>query len=188
MRNSRLLLQTVCIVFSFAVVCGAVVQDKKSAVAKGGAAMKVTSSAFAEGGMIPKKYTCDDINISPALQWSDAATETKSFALICDDPDAPMGTWVHWVVYNIPAKSNGLPEKAPAVDTLPDGTRQGVNDFRKTGYGGPCPPGGIHRYFFKVYALDTQLTAEKGMTKAKLLKAMEGHVLAEAQVMGKYKR
>ncbi|MBN1308290.1 MAG: YbhB/YbcL family Raf kinase inhibitor-like protein [Chitinispirillaceae bacterium] len=188
MRNSRLLLQTVCAIFSFAVVCSAAEKKIKSDTAKGGTSMKITSSAFTEGGMIPKKYTCDDINISPPLQWSDAPAGAKSFALICDDPDAPMGTWVHWVAYNIPPKVNELPEKVPVDDTLSDGTLQGINDFRKTGYGGPCPPGGTHRYFFRLYALDTQLSVEKGVTKSKLVKAMEGHVLAETQVMGKYKR
>ncbi len=150
--------------------------------------MKIISSAFSEGAMIPQKYTCDGFDVSPPLNWSDAPAGTKSFALICDDPDAPAGTWVHWVLYNIPANVNSLPEKVALSETLADGTRQGINDFRKTGYGGPCPPGGTHRYFFKLYALGVQLPAEKGMTKAKLLKAAEGHVLAEAQLMGRYKR
>lgn len=188
MRTDRLFLLTVFFVLSFAAVCDSAGREKKPASAKGGAAMKLSSSAFNEGAMIPATYTCDGVNISPPLQWSDAPAAVKSFALICDDPDAPMGTWVHWVVYNIPPTVSELPEKVPASDTLADGTRQGINDFRKTGYGGPCPPGGTHRYFFKLYALDALLPVEPGMTKAKLLKAMEGHILAEAQVTGKYKR
>ena len=188
MRNDRLFLPTVLFAISFTIVCSSAGQEKKSTSAKGGAAMKLSSSAFTEGAMIPAKYTCDGVNISPPLKWSDAPEAAKSFTLICDDPDAPMGTWVHWVAYNIPPEANELPEKVPVVDTLPDGTRQGINDFRKTGYGGPCPPGGTHRYYFKLYALDMELLVEPGMTKKKLLKAMEGHIVAEAQVMGKYRR
>ena len=150
--------------------------------------MKLSSTAFVDGVMIPVKYTCDGENISPPLAWSGAPDGTKSFALICDDPDAPAGTWVHWVMYNIPSRAASLPEKVPAADTLPDGTRQGISDFKRPGYGGPCPPGGIHRYFFKMYALDVALPAGTKMTKTKLLAVMEGHVLASAQLMGKYGR
>ena len=151
-------------------------------------AITVTSTAFTEGGMIPKKYTCDDRDISPQLSWSGVPAGAKSLALICDDPDAPVGTWVHWVVYNIPPSEKGLPEQATAEKGLPAGTRQGINDFRKKDYGGPCPPGGTHRYFFKVYALDAQLTLGDGARKQDLLKAMEGHVLGQGQLMGRYKR
>jgi Raf kinase inhibitor-like YbhB/YbcL family protein len=154
----------------------------------GGDKMKISSSAFKEGEMIPKKYTCDDINISPPLEWSLAPEGTKTFALICDDPDAPMGTWVHWVIFNLPAKTNQLSENIPSKEVLPDGAKQGKNDFGRVGYGGPCPPAGIHRYYFKIYALDDELDLKAGVTKAELLKAMDGHILAEAQLMGRYKR
>jgi hypothetical protein len=156
----------------------------------GGAAMAitVTSSAFVEGGMIPKKHTCDGEDISPDLKWTGAPSETKSFALICDDPDAPVGTWVHWVVFNLPAETGALPAGLPAEATLTNGARHGKNDFRRLGYGGPCPPGGTHRYFFKLYALDTMLDLASGCTKAQLEAAMKGHILSEGRLMGRYKR
>ncbi len=150
--------------------------------------MKLVSSAFSEGGMIPSQYTCDGKDISPPLSWSEVPEGTKSFALICDDPDAPMGTWVHWVIYNIPDTTRQLPEAVPTTERLQDGSFQGKNDFKRFGYGGPCPPGGTHRYFFKLYALDTMLDLKPGATKAQLLEAMKGHILAEAQLMGKYGR
>ncbi|HOT46361.1 MAG TPA: YbhB/YbcL family Raf kinase inhibitor-like protein [Spirochaetota bacterium] len=154
---------------------------------RGGAVMgtiSVTSTAFKEGGMIPRKYTCDDRDLSPQIAWTGVPAGAKSIALICDDPDAPVGTWVHWVMFNIPATVKELPEGA----ATPAGAKLGINDFRKLPYGGPCPPGGTHRYFFKVYALDAILTLKEGASKAELLKAMEGHVLAQGQLMGKYKR
>jgi Raf kinase inhibitor-like YbhB/YbcL family protein len=150
--------------------------------------MKLTSNAFVEGGFIPAKYTCDGKNVSPQLAWVSPPTNAKSFALICDDPDAPAGVWVHWVIFNIPATVKELPEEIPPTKTLPDGTKQGMTDFRRIGYGGPCPPSGVHRYFFKLYALDKELTLEAGITKAQLLKAIEGHILASAQMIGKYSR
>ncbi len=155
---------------------------------EGGFAMDLKSAAFNGGGMMPAKYTCDGMDVSPPLTWDNAPVGTKSFALICDDPDAPVGTWVHWVCYDIPAGTKSLPENVAKTETLTTGGRQGVNDFRKAGYGGPCPPGGVHRYFFKLYALDTLLNLTSGTTKQELLKAMEGHILGEAQLMGKYKR
>lgn len=148
----------------------------------------VKSSAFVEGGMIPKKYTCDDADVSPPLSWNSVPEGTKSLALICDDPDAPVGTWVHWVLFNLPANVKELPENVPPQMILSNGTKQGMNDFRKIGYGGPCPPGGTHRYYFKLYALDTELSLEGSIKKADLLRAMQGHVLAEGQLMGKYQR
>lgn len=150
--------------------------------------MKVTSSAFGEGAMIPKKYTCDDINVSPPLEWSQAPEGTKTFAIICDDPDAPSGTWVHWVLYNLPSNIDKLSENVSPMESLSNGAKQGKNDFGKTGYGGPCPPGGTHRYYFKVYALAKELYLKAGITKAELLKAMEGGILAEGELMGRYKR
>lgn len=150
--------------------------------------LHLTSTAFKEGEAIPTKYGCKGADISPPLQWSDAPPETKSLALIVDDPDAPMGTWVHWVIFNIPPTATGLPEDVPAKESSADGAIQGKNDFRNIGYGGPCPPGGTHRYFFKLYALDTVLQLKAGCSKADLLKAMKGHVVAEGQLMGRYSR
>lgn len=150
--------------------------------------MKITSAAFNEGEMIPRKYTCDGQDISPPLTWSEIPEGTKSLALISDDPDAPMGTWVHWVYYDIPADRTELPENvSPDEKPAPGGT-QGMTDFGRIGYGGPCPPGGTHRYFFKLYALDTILDLDAGTTKGALLNAMEGHILGETQLMGKYRR
>ncbi len=151
-------------------------------------AFKITSPAFKEGELIPKKFTCDSSDISPALNWSGAPETTRSFALICDDPDAPMGTWVHWVLYNLPPNLSGLAEAIPHSDTLTNGARQGITDFGRPGYGGPCPPRGTHRYFFKLYALDTMLTLEGKVTKDDIEAAMKGHILAQCQLMGRYKR
>jgi Raf kinase inhibitor-like YbhB/YbcL family protein len=150
--------------------------------------LKLTSTAFEEGGMIPAQYTCDGQNVSPPLSWSNLPEGTKTLALIADDPDAPRGTWVHWVVYQIPATEKGLPENVPARETLDSGARQGKNDFKNTAYGGPCPPSGTHRYFFKLYALDTDLNLPSGATKDQLLKAAEGHTLAQGQLMARYTR
>ena len=148
----------------------------------------ITSTAFTEGSMIPRDYTCDGEDISPTLTWSGVPDGTKSLALICDDPDAPMGTWVHWVLFNIPAHIMELPDKTLPEKIIQNGAKHGMNDFRKFGYGGPCPPGGTHRYYFKLYALDTEINLEAGITKAQLLKSMEGHILAEGQLMGRYSR
>ena len=154
--------------------------------------MKLTSPSFENQESIAKKFTCDGDDISPALEWSGVPEGTKSFALIVDDPDAPdpanpRMTWVHWVLYNIPAKVSSLPEGVTDTD-LPKGTLQGLNDWKKTGYGGPCPPVGKHRYFHKLYALDIVLADLTGPTKAKLEKAMEGHVLSKAELIGLYQR
>ncbi len=146
----------------------------------------LTSSAFKEGEMIPKKYTCDGPDISPPLRWDSVPSQAKSLALIADDPDAPMGTWVHWVIFNIPPHISDLPENVSPKDSLLSGALQGRNDFRKVGYGGPCPPGGTHRYYFKLYALDTMLKLKSGCSKGDLLKAMEGHIVGEGRLMGKY--
>lgn len=150
--------------------------------------MEILSSAFKPGESIPSIYTCDNIDVSPELTWSGVPSGTKSFALICDDPDAPSGTYVHWVLFNLPADVRELSENISKNDILPNGTRQGKNDFGKIGYGGPCPPGGTHRYYFKLYALDTVLNEKPGITKKELVKAIETHVLEEAQLMGRYKR
>lgn len=147
------------------------------------------TTAFQPGGEIPSKYTCSGADVSPALSWTDAPAGTKSFALIADDPDAPAGTWVHWVAYDIPASRHELPEGVSKTDQITGGGVQGQNDFRKTGYGGPCPPPGKpHRYYFKLYALDTSLNLEPGATKKAVEEAMKGHVLAQAEVMGRFRR
>lgn len=147
------------------------------------------SSVFDHMGRIPSKYTCDGANVSPPLEWTDPPAATKSFVLISDDPDAPIGTWVHWVYFNIPGNLRGLPEGIETVGEPKVGGRQGINDFRRMGYGGPCPPPGpAHRYFFKLYALDTMLELPIGATKAEVEKAMQGHILAHAQLIGLYER
>lgn len=151
-------------------------------------AITVTSAAFAEGEMIPRHHTCDGRDVSPPLQWSGIPQGAQSIALICDDPDAPMGTWVHWVLFNLPAEMSELSDAIPGTATLDNGALHGKNDFGRLGYGGPCPPGGTHRYFFKVYALDQKLSLDSGATKDQLLQAMEGHVLDEGQLMGRYRR
>lgn len=149
----------------------------------------VASAAFAAGSAIPAKYTCMGPDVSPPITWEKIPEGTKSIALICDDPDAPMGTWVHWVIFNIPPDKKGLPEAVPADPHLPDGSIQGINDFRRHGYGGPCPPPGKpHRYFFKVYALDTTLDLGPNSRKSDVEKAMQGHILAQGQLMGTFKR
>jgi len=154
-----------------------------------GSAMSVTSSAFPAESMIPSKYSCEGGNVSPPLSWTSVPTGTKSFALICDDPDAPGGTFVHWVLFNLPAGVTALTEKTATTAMLPNGARQGINSFDKFGYGGPCPPEGKpHHYFFKVYALDASLPVKAGATKKEVEQAMEHHILAEGLLMGKYQR
>lgn len=147
-------------------------------------ALTLTSPVFAQGQPIPAKYTCDDQDISPPLHWGDAPAGTQSFALIMDDPDAPVGTWVHWVLFNLPAGLRDLPEKVAP----PQGSLEGKNGWGRAGYGGPCPPRGSHHYFFKLYALDTKLSLARGAGKAQLLTAMEGHILAQAELVGTYSR
>lgn len=151
--------------------------------------MSISSSSFGNGGTIPKKFTCDAEDVSPELSWSAAPAGTKSLALLSDDPDAPVGNWNHWTMWNAPAESRGLPEGVSKAAQLPDGTQQGMNDFRKVGYNGPCPPpGNPHRYYFKLFALDQKLTLKEKSGKKELEAAMKGHVLAQAEWMGKYGR
>ena len=166
------------------------VSDIVNGKATGGNTMdlKVKSAAFENGAMIPGKYTCDGADISPPLSWTSPGGNIASYAVICDDPDAPMGTWVHWVIFNIPSEILELPEDVPVKPALENGAVQGINDSKKNGYGGPCPPGGTHRYYFKVYALDTVLSLDAGATKKALLEAIEEHIIAQGQLMGKYKR
>ncbi len=163
-----------------------------SAALQGGSAMgslKITSTAFEPGAAIPKKFTCEGPDVSPALSWSDPPAGAQSFALIADDPDAPVGTWVHWVLYDLPADARSLAENIPKEGQLPNGARQGRNDFRKIGYGGPCPPPGKpHRYFFKLYALDAKLNLKAGATKTEAERAMQGHILAQGELIGRFAR
>jgi len=144
--------------------------------------MKLSSTAFENGGAIPAEYTCDGADVSPALSFSDIPENAKSLALIVDDPDAPMGTWVHWVVWNIPPNTTGF-SKGENITF-----QQGKNDFGKLDYGGPCPPSGTHRYYFKLYALDTMLNLETGVTKKHLEDAMSGHIIEKVELMGTYSR
>jgi len=151
--------------------------------------MKLESPAFKQGGMIPQKYTCDAGDASPPLSWSEVPPGAVSLCLIVDDPDAPILTWVHWVMYNIPPGVPGLKEGLSARDAAESGMTQGTNSWRRTGYGGPCPPGhSTHRYFFKLYAVDKNLEIKPGASKRDLEKAMSGHVLEEAQLVGVYSR
>jgi Raf kinase inhibitor-like YbhB/YbcL family protein len=153
--------------------------------------IKLSSSAIADGALIPKTFTCDGSDRSPPLEWSGVPSSARSLALICDDPDAPMGTWSHWVVFNLPPQTNALSEAIPPTETFQlevgEG-RQGRNDFKKLGYGGPCPPGGTHRYYFRLYALDSELELTSKATRADVLKAIEGHIVAEGRLVGKYQR
>jgi Raf kinase inhibitor-like YbhB/YbcL family protein len=145
------------------------------------------TTAFVEGGTIPKQYTCSGADLSPALSWEGAPAKTQSFALIADDPDAPVGTWTHWVIWNIAGTS--LPDGVAKLEELPNGMRQGRNDFKRAGYGGPCPPPGKpHRYFFRLYALDSKLHLSPGASKSDLEQTMQGHILAQAQLMGTFGR
>ncbi len=157
-------------------------------IGAGGGSMELKSGAFQPSGLIPAKYTCDGEDISPPLNWSDPPSGTESFALISDDPDAPVGTWVHWVIWNIPASARALDEDVPKTASLRNGAKQGTTDFRRIGYGGPCPPSGTHRYFFKLYALDTTLNLPSSTTKKDLEKAMQAHIVGQAELMGKYQR
>lgn len=147
--------------------------------------IKVTSPAFEQDSMIPMRFTCEGDDIAPEIKWKNLPEKAKTLVLICDDPDAPHGTWVHWVVYNIPASDTSFSAKNSADG---DSFVFGKNSWGKTSYGGPCPPSGTHRYFFKLYAIDTDLKLKAGATKEELLRAMDGHVLAQGELMGKYKK
>jgi Raf kinase inhibitor-like YbhB/YbcL family protein len=160
-----------------------------SSVDAQGGAMKISSDAFRANEAIPQKFTCDGPDASPKLNWSEPPAKTQSFALIVDDPDAPVGIWVHWVLFDLPGETRELAEGVAKQEQLSNGARQGRNDFGKIGYGGPCPPpGNPHRYFFKLYALDAKLNLKAGVTKADVERAMKGHTLAQAELIGKYGR
>jgi Raf kinase inhibitor-like YbhB/YbcL family protein len=157
---------------------------------EGGIAMRfqIMSDVFGAGDPIPSKFTCDGQDVSPPLTWSGSPQGARSLALIMEDPDAPAGIWVHWVLYNIPIGLNGLPEGVPAEAQLANGSSSGLNSWQRRGYGGPCPPSGVHRYFFRLYALDQSLDLAAGATKEDLLKVMQGHLLGQAEIMGTYTR
>jgi len=177
-------MKTMAIILAGLVCCGA------GCAEQGEGKMKITvvSPAFKARAPVPAKYTCDGEDVSPPLTWHNVPKDAQSIVLICDDPDAPAGTWVHWVCYDIPPDVAALDENMPPAETLPCAGRQGVNDFGNIGYGGPCPPGGTHRYFFKVCALDTVLGLPAGQTKKQIEKAMQGHVLASGELIGVYSR
>jgi len=181
-----------CILLMLAVPClGLGCKPSSNEKKKGDSPMSIelTSTAFQKGETIPKHYTGDGMDKSPPMRWSEPPKGTRSFALICDDPDAPGGTWVHWVLFNLPAQTRELEEGVPTTATLDSGAKQGKNDFGNFGYGGPAPPKGkSHRYFFKLYALAVAVDLTPGATKAQLEDAIKGHILAEGQLMGAYKR
>jgi Raf kinase inhibitor-like YbhB/YbcL family protein len=164
-------------------------QSANNKSSKGGQTMQLASSAFQPGGNIPKQFTCEGSDISPELTWQGAPSGTKAFALIVHDPDAPRaGGFYHWAAYNIPASANRISENAAKQSELAGGGTQGRNDFGNIGYGGPCPPSGTHRYFFRLYALDSELKLDTGATAKDVEKAMQGHILGEAELMGKYQK
>ena len=150
--------------------------------------LTLQSRAFADGEPIPRRYTCDGEDVSPPLTWAEAPAEARSFALVVDDPDAPGGTWVHWIVFNLPADASSLPEHAAESGGMPAGVIEGTNSWGRPGYGGPCPPSGTHRYFFKLYALDAMLDLPTTATGPDVARTMEGHVLEQATLMGRYAR
>ena len=196
LSTARWALTIVCcsgaIAAAIALFAGAAFTTAAAGAAKEDATMRLTSTAFGHGAAIPAPYTCEGKDVSPPLAWSGVPAGAKSLALIVDDPDAPdpaapRMTWVHWVLYDIPPAATGLAEGI-APRELPEGTREGLNDWRRSGYGGPCPPIGRHRYFFKLYALDTVLPDLVRPTKAMLEKAMKGHILEQAELMGSYQK
>ena len=180
---SRLLAKGLLFALSLAVAQGAMPMPP------GKHLMQLTSSAFKTSSAIQKQFTCEGKNVSPPLTWTGTPAKVKSFALIADDPDAPSGTWVHWVVYDLPATTTELPEDTPKSQLISGNAKQGITDFKQVGYGGPCPPPGKpHRYFFKLYALDEMLNLKPGATKKDIEKAMTGHILATAELVGTYER
>lgn len=191
MRGKRLLVGCLVLLLGAAWSCAGQgaprtpVGGEATMIAK--AQLSVHSPSFAEGASIPARHSCDGADVSPPLSWQGVPSGTRSLAVICHDPDAPGGDWVHWVAWNIPASRHELAEHVPQKDRLADGTCQGRNDFRKVGYNGPCPPKGTHRYYYRVYALDVTLDLAPGKaTRDQLVKAMGGHVLAEGALMGRF--
>jgi Raf kinase inhibitor-like YbhB/YbcL family protein len=149
--------------------------------------IQITSEIFKNGESIPDRYACNGVNVSPSLEWG-SVSGTVKYAIICEDPDAPSGTWTHWVIFNIPSDTNGLSEWVMEREELENGAKQGLNDFGTVGYRGPCPPDGTHRYYFTVYALDTEIELPAKITKQDLLKAMKNHIIDEGSLMGRYTR
>ena len=179
------LLTLLCLVVVLLAGC----ESREQSLKEGEMVLAVSSPAFQEGSKIPTKYTCEGQDVSPALTWGESPVETQSFALIVDDPDAPVGVFTHWVIFNIPSDSRQLAEAIPTQAQLPSGALQGKNDFGRIGYGGPCPPSGRpHRYRFTVYALDQSLDLDAGASKKQVLDAMRGHILAQGQLTGTYQR
>ena len=179
------LLTVLCLVVVLLAGC----ESREQPLKEGEMVLAVSSPAFQEGSKIPAKYTCEGQDVSPALTWGEPPVETQSFALIVDDPDAPVGVFTHWVIFNIPSDSRQLAEAIPTQAQLPSGALQGKNDFGRIGYGGPCPPSGHpHRYRFTVYALDQSLDLDAGASKKQVLDAMRGHILAQGQLTGTYQR
>lgn len=150
------------------------------------ATLKLESLSFKDNGPIPERFTCAGSNVSPEMEWKNGPAKAKSYVLICDDPDTPLQEWVHWVVFNIPKNVFALTEALPRDEEFPNGITQGVNDFKNIGYGGPCPPAGVHRYYFKLYALDRTLDLKAGSLRSQVEKAMKGHIVAWTQIMGLY--
>ena len=180
-----ILLMVLCLIVPLLAGC----ESREQTLKEGEMVLNVSSPAFQEGEKIPAKYTCEGQDVSPKLEWSESPAGTRSFALIVDDPDAPSGVFTHWLLFNIPPDSHELPEAVPTQPQLPSGALQGKNDFGKTGYGGPCPPPGRpHRYQFTLYALDQSLDLKAGISKKQLLDTIQGHVLAQGQLMGTYQR
>ncbi len=189
-RRASLYTQEVRSIGKLTLLVGLVILAANVAVAKDPPGkLELKTTAFRPGGTVPTQYTCSGANISPALSWSQPPPGTRSFVLIVDDPDAPGGTWVHWVVYDLPGSARQLPEQVPAGDAIAGGGKQGVNDFPANGYGGPCPPPGQpHRYFFRLYALDTLLDLHAPVRRKDVDAAMKGHILVQAELMGSFGR
>lgn len=179
----------VLLAFGFAFACAGPAWIYAEETEGGRGVMQIQSTAFGEGDTIPKRHTCDGEDVSPQLSWSDVPSDAKSLVMICDDPDTPVGTWVHWVLFGIAPDVSELPEGVPDGESVLGGAIHGRNDFGNLGYGGPCPPPGpAHRYFFKLYAVDNEVVLPPGATKTDVMAAIEGHVLAEGQLMGRYGR
>jgi Raf kinase inhibitor-like YbhB/YbcL family protein len=176
-----------CILLLPMVSCGNAASGSVQGRQPAHSTFRIESAAFKEGSLIPMRFSCHGENVSPQLSWSNPPAGVRSFALIVEDPDAPAGTWTHWVLFNLPAQARAMGENTPRQDELPNGGLQGKNSFGNVGYGGPCPPAGkAHRYFFRLYALDIVLDLQAGAEKSEVLAAMKGHVLGEAQLMGRF--
>ncbi len=188
-RSWRLLPGVCCILLLQVMSCSNPASGSTQRNEPAQSSFRIESRAFKQGATIPARYSCQGENISPPLAWANPPSGARSFALIVEDPDAPAGIWTHWVVYNLPAQARAMDENTPKLGELPNGGLQGTSSFGSVGYGGPCPPPGrAHRYFFRLYALDTVLELKAGATKAGVLAALKGHILGEAQLMGRFKR